>query len=373
MKNICLLFCIPFLWIQTALAEEPIKLKVQGYEVPPSAMEVAAKPGTEEVKVLFQTYESSDPFTVTITRSPNLFVQNGNLMGKLTLEESAQVLENMKNCAEYDGGHSAFRVFNVFGETIKQLESCLSQNMDRSIGRICSDEKQLGKLEKTYGNNAVVMAQIEEYRETLDPLKEEAVDQIYMIADTFDEVDVKLGDKIDDEFDSDSLTDTFLGGLANLLVTQEIGGFSRFFEFKMQTLCGYSFTTDSDNGEKQGMMRFDEMDPTLKTKIAEELKAKVAEDYNSDSLDDVLIRTFVNGWFPSEIDRFNERQIMKPRLFNEIDTITLKPEEIEELKDRIAEKFNSDSMNDVLIRSLVNVLIFSERDGFNERQMMKPR
>ena len=316
MKKICFIFCIPLLWIQTAFAEEPIKLKVQGYEVPPSAVEVIAKPGTEEVRVLFQTYESSDPSTVTITRSPNLFVQNGNLMGKLTPEESAQVLENMKNCAEYEGHQSSFRIFSIFGDSIKQLENCLSQNMDRSIGRICSDEKQLGKLEKTYGNNAVVMAQIEEYRETLDPLKEGAVDQIYMIVDIFDEYDAKMKDTIAEEFSSDSMNDTFLGGLANLLVTQEIGGFARFFEFKAQTLCGYNVFTDRDD---------------------------------------------------------NGRQIMKPRLFNEIDTITLKPEEIEELKDRIAEKFNSDSMNDVLIRSLVNVLIFSERDGFNERQIMKPR
>jgi len=294
MKNIYLLFCIPLLWIQTALAEEPIKLRVQGqgYEVSPSAMEVTATPETEEVKVLFQTYESSDPFTVTITRSPNLFVQDGNLMGKLMPEEFTQALENMKNCAGYDGGHNPFRLFNVFGDAIKQLENCLSKAMDRSIGRICADERQLGILEKAHESDAVVMAQIEEYRDVLDPLKEGAVDQIYMVADMFDEVSYNLEDKIEEEFNSDSMNDVLLGGVVKLLVNEEIGGFTRFFEFKAQTLCGYNVFNDHDN-EKQGMIRFDEMDPAMKTEIVEELKAKIAEEYSSDSFNDVLVRAFI--------------------------------------------------------------------------------
>ena len=171
-------------------------------------------------------------------------------LDKIKVDDISDALKDMKNCAEYDGGNNAFRIFNIFGEAIEQLENCISKSMDKSIGRICAEEKRLKKLKKRYRNNDEALEQIEEYEDNLEYLKEDVIDQIYIIADIFDEVDVKLGDKIDDKFDSDSLGDIFLGGLARLLVTSEVGGFTRFFEFKAQTLCGYNvFDERSDRDD----------------------------------------------------------------------------------------------------------------------------
>ena len=169
--------------------------------------------------------------------------------------EISNALSDMKNCAEYEGGHNPFRLFNVLGEAVEQLENCISKAMDKSIGRICAEEKKLDKLAKKHRNNDAAMEQIEEYRDSLAYLKEDTVDQILVIADIFDEVEYKLGDKIDEKFDSDTLIDILLGGTARLAVSSEVGGFTRFFEFKARTLCGYNIfekggrdsRRDSDN------------------------------------------------------------------------------------------------------------------------------
>lgn len=182
-------------------------------------------------------------------------------LDKINREDINDALKDMKNCAEYDGGHNAFRIFNVFGETIEQLENCISKAMDKSIGKICLEEKRLKKLKKRHRNNDEALEQIEEYEDTLEYLKEDAIDQIYIIADIFDEVDIELGDKIDDEFDSDSIGDIFFGGLARLLVTSEVGGFTRFFEFKAQTLCGYNvFEEQRDRDDRRDDDRRDDDD-----------------------------------------------------------------------------------------------------------------
>ena len=165
--------------------------------------------------------------------------------------EISDALNDMKNCAEYEGGHHPFRIFNVFGKAVEQLENCISKAMDRSIGRICAEEKKLDKLEKRHRNNDDAMEQIEEYRDNLEYLKEDTVDQILVIADIFDEVEYKLGDKIDEKFDSDTLVDILLGGTARLIVSSEVGGFTRFFEFKARTLCGYNIFNDDGRGSRR--------------------------------------------------------------------------------------------------------------------------
>ena len=169
-------------------------------------------------------------------------------LDKIDEDEIRNALKSMKNCAEYEHGNNSFRIFNVFGPFMEQLENCMSKALDKSIGRICIEEKRLNKLEKKHKNNEDALAQIDDYRDQLEYLKEDVVDQLYSIADIFDEIDFKLEDKIDDEFDDDTIGDILFGGLGKLLVRSEVGGFTKFFEFRANTLCGYNVLSKSGGG-----------------------------------------------------------------------------------------------------------------------------
>ncbi|MCY4512961.1 MAG: hypothetical protein OXB86_04665 [Bdellovibrionales bacterium] len=156
-------------------------------------------------------------------------------------------LSDLKNCAEYEGGPNTFRIFNLFGDVVKQIENCISKAMDSSIGRICEEEKKLDELERRHRNNDRAMDQIDEYRDSLEYLKADAIDQIYVIVDIFDDIEIRLEDEADKEFHSDSMRDILLGGAARLLITSEVGGWTRFFEAQAQTLCGYNVFDDAED------------------------------------------------------------------------------------------------------------------------------
>ena len=77
------------------------------------------------------------------------------------------------------------------------------------------------------------------------------MDQLYTMADIFDEVELDLEDEIDEAFDNDNSGHILAGGFLKMLVRSEVGGFTKFFEHKAKALCGYNiFASSDDDGDE---------------------------------------------------------------------------------------------------------------------------
>ena len=172
-------------------------------------------------------------------------------LDRINEKEIRDALTSMSNCAEYEHGQNTFRIFNIFGSAMEQLENCISKALDKSIGRICVEEKKLNQLEKKYKNNDDALSQIDDYRDHLEYLKEDIATQLYDIADIFDEMDIRLEEEIDDRIDYDHILGPLAGGLGKLLIRSEVGGFTKFFEFRAERLCGYNVLSRSEGGNRR--------------------------------------------------------------------------------------------------------------------------
>ena len=201
MKKIQFLFYIPFFWFHTAFTENPRADQI---------------PGTVN--------------------------EENYLMEEFISDQVLSELNNLVNCYEYKKS----QLFDLNVSFVEQFENCLSQGIDKSLGAICAEEKKLDSLETKYQSNEEALAQISEYREHLEHLEEEAMDQLYIIADTIYEVEKDLEDTIEEVFDSGHIIDVLGRGFGRVAVFSEVGGFSRFFDRKIRTLC-YTPGEDSDN------------------------------------------------------------------------------------------------------------------------------
>ena len=176
-------------------------------------------------------------------------------LDKINKDDINDALSGLKNCAEYDKGPNVFRIANIFGDVVKQLENCISKAMDGSIGRICAEEKKLDELERRHRNNDRVLDQIDEYRDSLEYLKEDTINQILTIADIFADFEIRLEDAAEKKWHSDSLRHSLKRGFAGLLITSEVGGWTRFFETKAYTLCGYNIFDEEENDRNRDRRR----------------------------------------------------------------------------------------------------------------------
>ena len=169
-------------------------------------------------------------------------------LDRINEKEIRDALTSMSNCTEYTHGQNTFRIFNIFGAAMEQLENCISKALDKSIGTICIEEKRLNKLEKKHKNDDDALSQIDDYRDQLEYLKEDIADQLYSIADIFDELDIKLKEKVDENVDLDHILGPLAESFWYLVIESEVGGFRKFFEIRANRLCGYDVLSRSNEG-----------------------------------------------------------------------------------------------------------------------------
>ena len=184
-------------------------------------------------------------------------------------EEIYKTLGDTQNCLDYEGGYNSFRLSSAFGDTpFSDIENCLSLALEKSVGVICEQEKILKGLIRSpfFSFTPEALDQIEEVEGSLDLLKESVVDQLYAIADIFDEMELlddladEIGERlstgtgnslarlIDEELDTDN---GVVRSISKMFVRSEVGGFTKFFEHKAKALCGYNiFASSDDDGDE---------------------------------------------------------------------------------------------------------------------------
>ena len=157
-----------------------------------------------------------------------------------------EILKSTKTafkCKDYESGAGSFRISSALGVKIfEKMENCISKAIDKSVGKLCEQERKLDELEDKHEGDEDALEQIEEARYELENVKLEAVDNLLIVADELDELHEKLDEEIDD------VKESWLRSMFRLFSNSEVGGFTRLLENKATRLCGYNiFKKDEDD------------------------------------------------------------------------------------------------------------------------------
>ena len=144
------------------------------------------------------------------------------------------------HCAEYKNIGSFSILGNVFPG--KQLQNCLAQAVDESLKPLCDHEKNLQEALKYYKRKGDEdkIEEIELLLEEVEETKYDTADELYSIADEFDEIQEGLLDNIDDHYnqkDDLNIAQTIGRGLGRIVVKSEVGGFTRVLDSRARRAC----------------------------------------------------------------------------------------------------------------------------------------
>ena len=160
--------------------------------------------------------------------------RNFNVPGlkNISLDELRKKTLDRENCFNYQPCPG----FSLLGKLSpsRPLQNCVCKALDEGLKPLCEEEAAAKELLKQYQNrrDRKGAEDVEEYLAELEIVKYEFVDEIYGIADEFDELEETALDEIEDrgKYDVTNI-------LMRLGVKSELGSFTRTLDSKARTAC----------------------------------------------------------------------------------------------------------------------------------------
>ena len=130
-----------------------------------------------------------------------------------------------QNCTSHNSGVASLGLTRV-GTGIK---NCIGKAIDEQVAPICEHEEELNSY-KCDRRDERCEDSLAEAKDSVEETKDIAIDQIYEIADIWDE----YVQEIEEDIDTDHLEGKILKTFSNI----ELGGIVRFVERKAKSVCG---------------------------------------------------------------------------------------------------------------------------------------
>ena len=147
-----------------------------------------------------------------------------------------------EDCSKYRNASS----FSLFGNNspTKALQNCLAKALDDGLGPLCEDEKKAKQLLRIYEKERddEGVREVEDYLNDLEKIKYDTAEEIYFMADGFDEICEEWDSEWEDELDEAKAEDRHLlnkllirGG--KMITSTECQGFRRIADSRGRNPC----------------------------------------------------------------------------------------------------------------------------------------
>lgn len=195
------------------------------------------------VSILFLSLSQCKPFSLDDENGNRDKDKDGKISDRL---RDIDLSETGKDLLEDCTTHAHHVDFSLIPGN-KELQNCLSKAIDDGLKPLCDREKELKELLKNPGDND--RDEIETELEIIEEEKYILTDDIYAIADTFDdlanEVGSRLGDRIDRQVDKADAKDNWakalgfevVGVFTDMAITTELDSYTRLVDSKARRAC----------------------------------------------------------------------------------------------------------------------------------------